>query len=323
MKIYMKSNRIPYDAVGEMSGKKVTVLKGSKIHLKCKEYINYPVSPDGTLLEDIPFDSPSTAAKFVCGRSANGWVEWRLDNGEAIQTIRDNLAFYIAQNEMKNHYPENTVKESRQQKIIQADIPKNSCHSEFIPNFHVPESLNGEVSAEIEKKYEEIERRLDTYKKYLYDLRLQLTAMQKEIDRLKEDKSSSAFRSTDMTNDCSNMITAKRDSVFEIKCLDSGKTISGNSVVLHFNVIPKGLSEDTKYLCYMRFYDESLVPLSEEQEIELLYPGKSVATVFTLSESACGKKVMYLIWRQLNDPIGTVRGLFSFKGCILFPNAFY
>lgn len=35
------------------------------------------VSEDGRLLKDMTFNSPSTAAQFVTGRSVNGYIAWR------------------------------------------------------------------------------------------------------------------------------------------------------------------------------------------------------------------------------------------------------
>lgn len=37
---------------------------------------------------DITFTTPSAAATFVMGGSANGWVEWKLSSGEALSTLR-------------------------------------------------------------------------------------------------------------------------------------------------------------------------------------------------------------------------------------------
>jgi hypothetical protein len=37
--------------------------------------------------KDHLFSSPSAAAVAVLGRSANGWVEWRLDDGRTLQDV--------------------------------------------------------------------------------------------------------------------------------------------------------------------------------------------------------------------------------------------
>lgn len=41
------------------------------------------------LLEDEFFSSPSSAASFVLGRSANGWISWKLPNGTLLDQFRE------------------------------------------------------------------------------------------------------------------------------------------------------------------------------------------------------------------------------------------
>lgn len=38
--------------------------------------------------QDVTFDSPSGAAKFCCGGSANGWREWKNEKGEMLLVYR-------------------------------------------------------------------------------------------------------------------------------------------------------------------------------------------------------------------------------------------
>lgn len=40
------------------------------------------------LKADVQFDSPSGAAIFIMGRSANGWVEWKDENGNRLEMLR-------------------------------------------------------------------------------------------------------------------------------------------------------------------------------------------------------------------------------------------
>ncbi|WP_295252514.1 GIY-YIG nuclease family protein [uncultured Catenibacterium sp.] len=42
---------------------------------------------DHTLLEDILFNTPSGAASFVLGRSANGYIEWKNDEGLSLKQL--------------------------------------------------------------------------------------------------------------------------------------------------------------------------------------------------------------------------------------------
>lgn len=37
--------------------------------------------------EDVKFDSPSGAAKFVNGGNANGWLVWKNDKGETLDDV--------------------------------------------------------------------------------------------------------------------------------------------------------------------------------------------------------------------------------------------
>lgn len=38
-------------------------------------------------LEDYTFSSPSAAAWFILGRQANGWTEWKMENGKSLDEI--------------------------------------------------------------------------------------------------------------------------------------------------------------------------------------------------------------------------------------------
>ena len=86
------------------SGKRVSdgfvVLKGSSITEKttksCPDYVvqlrnkNADKIMNGILLEDILFSSPSGAAAFVCGGSANGNIEWKNAKGVTLKEIEAN-----------------------------------------------------------------------------------------------------------------------------------------------------------------------------------------------------------------------------------------
>ncbi len=90
-----------YDAQLIMDGDSFIVLERSKLAKKvnksCKQcYIDKRalLIENGHLIEDgdflvatknIPFDSASTAANVVSGRSANGKIEWKTSNGKTIK----------------------------------------------------------------------------------------------------------------------------------------------------------------------------------------------------------------------------------------------
>lgn len=75
----------------------VTVLKGSRINIHSNNGLkpdseaaqkrNDPliISTEGIVLEDITFRSLSTAACFVTGRSANGMITWKTDDGKYVR----------------------------------------------------------------------------------------------------------------------------------------------------------------------------------------------------------------------------------------------
>lgn len=46
-----------------------------------------PLDANGNLLEDVLFSSPSTAASFVIGKSANGLVYWKDENGNTLKSL--------------------------------------------------------------------------------------------------------------------------------------------------------------------------------------------------------------------------------------------
>ena len=50
---------------------------------------------NGKLLNDVEFDSPSSCASFILGRSANGWVEWKTADGKPIDLFRKKAAASI------------------------------------------------------------------------------------------------------------------------------------------------------------------------------------------------------------------------------------
>lgn len=96
VKVFWKCKRSDaYDAKGVFDGIGLTVLTGSKINplvstteTNRNKYYSY-IDSDFILTKDVFFKSPSAAAKFVSGRSANGWVEWKDENGNALEKHRN------------------------------------------------------------------------------------------------------------------------------------------------------------------------------------------------------------------------------------------
>ncbi len=97
MKIHTKSRDGLYDATGVFENDKVVVCAGSHINLRNAKGYNPPqsvvtlrenkaiIDSNGILLQNVTFDTLSTAATFVKGRNANGMIVWKTENGKYIR----------------------------------------------------------------------------------------------------------------------------------------------------------------------------------------------------------------------------------------------
>ena len=97
--VILESKR--YSAIGEYKDGEITIKSGSKLNptfkenyafsRKAKEYRESSeyVGKDFVLKKDITFSSPSTAAQFVLGYSANGWRCWRTENKKYIEVLKE------------------------------------------------------------------------------------------------------------------------------------------------------------------------------------------------------------------------------------------
>ena len=83
-------------AYGIMKDGKFFILKGSHVVLtstascsdstqKNRTLHKDKISPDGEVLEDIPFSSPSGASSFVCFASVDGYTYWRYADGSTLK----------------------------------------------------------------------------------------------------------------------------------------------------------------------------------------------------------------------------------------------
>lgn len=86
--VVLKSKKGLHYAEGLLDGKTIIILKGAKINLIDSFFQMSPallrirhdktiVSNEGILLQNVTFNTPSTAAQFVTGRSVNGYIAWR------------------------------------------------------------------------------------------------------------------------------------------------------------------------------------------------------------------------------------------------------
>lgn len=98
IKLYMISSKADYNASAVYENGKITIKKGSKIRKENPKFKRMElldtyrkdkeiVSNDYTLLKDITFNSPSTAAQFVGDSSRNGLIYWRDENNIKLKEI--------------------------------------------------------------------------------------------------------------------------------------------------------------------------------------------------------------------------------------------
>ena len=98
MKIFYIGRKYRTNALGEydMDTGKVTVFKGSIVSesiakFKSTEIVkrlrDQYVNEEGILLQDITFNSPSTAAMFVSGYSANGLLTWHVEKHKTLKAL--------------------------------------------------------------------------------------------------------------------------------------------------------------------------------------------------------------------------------------------
>ena len=89
-----------YDAKGFYSSNGFTVLKGSVIAKSMTPSFHWKEKRESMLqgytaiegdklvmTSDKTFSSPSTAADFCLGRSANGWIEWKDKAGNTLDSV--------------------------------------------------------------------------------------------------------------------------------------------------------------------------------------------------------------------------------------------
>lgn len=85
------------EAIGMRTAEGFVVLQGSTISPMCDDTISATIKEqrskanivDHILQEDILFSSPSYAAVFVIGKSANGLISWKSDDGYTLKDIEN------------------------------------------------------------------------------------------------------------------------------------------------------------------------------------------------------------------------------------------
>lgn len=100
MKVHISSKKKEYEAFGEINEKtkEIKVFKGaivSKDIANSKtfkgantiEKTRNGIIKNNILQEDKIFKSPSTAANFVTGRSTNGLIAWKTEDGKKIKDV--------------------------------------------------------------------------------------------------------------------------------------------------------------------------------------------------------------------------------------------
>ena len=99
---YIKAAR-GANGIGKLVSDGFAVLKGSTIaptvtnsypsgSNKRRQYLldNGIVNSDFVFVKDYVFNSPSSAADIVVGRSANGLIEWKTENGQVLKVLLEN-----------------------------------------------------------------------------------------------------------------------------------------------------------------------------------------------------------------------------------------
>lgn len=99
LKQTIKKINFTTDATAKQNSEGFVVLKGSKIAPSSDGDIN--ISPSNSkkrneckiennvLQEDVLFNSPSSAAEFVTGKSSNGWISWKTKDGKTLRDLEN------------------------------------------------------------------------------------------------------------------------------------------------------------------------------------------------------------------------------------------
>lgn len=177
-------------AVGRFSGDKFIVLKGSELSptnapsysgsLKRNQLLQLMASHCNNkyiLSRDVPFSSPSSAATFCLGRSADGWIEWKDQHGQKLDAYRE------GRNEQIGEADE---KKSPRTYVISND-EENSSQSLH----EAPTSLDGNkkvkdsrtVTYVFEDKPKEPEIHLRGYKQVPHENKQSITNSKSEVDK--------------------------------------------------------------------------------------------------------------------------------------------
>ncbi len=86
------------EATGVQTSDGFVVFRGSRVNCQDDHTVSealkkrksgIKISADGILQEDVPFGSPSTAAVFVIGKSANGLTHWKTADGRMLKDLEN------------------------------------------------------------------------------------------------------------------------------------------------------------------------------------------------------------------------------------------
>ena len=113
LKQTIKKINFTTDATAKQNSEGFVVLKGSKIAPSSDGDIN--ISPgnskkrkeckieNNVLQEDVLFNSPSSAAEFVTGKSSNGWISWKNKDGKTLRDLENMNSDIDSLNEGENN----------------------------------------------------------------------------------------------------------------------------------------------------------------------------------------------------------------------------
>ena len=100
MKVYIQSEKTGVNAMGHYNSatKELVVLKGSCVSTDVCQSEKFRSArsvikmrnefvKNGVVVVDVPFKSPSSAGNFVTGRSTNGYIAWKDENGVLLRDL--------------------------------------------------------------------------------------------------------------------------------------------------------------------------------------------------------------------------------------------
>ena len=175
MNLILKSQNGTHSANAELKNGKIVVMKGSKINLKDsfekmsrnafyyrhnEEYVN----EEGYLLENIVFDSVTTAAQFVTGRSVNGNIAWRVEDKMSLKEYLNKHEFEIKINKIDSYCVFLQFSSRQRLKLTVKDIKYFYDGKKVVkPDVHIPFVIFNETIIRLNNNFDKSKVRTITF----------------------------------------------------------------------------------------------------------------------------------------------------------------